>query len=260
MLLLRVVATFTACAWAFAPSAPLSARRPSALMAESSVQERVAPTAANAAIAAAAVSKAVSTRETAAPDLDAKSYVAIDDSAADEMGRRSDARAARDGGAATGGRGRACTTARRSSSTGRRSAASCRSAGASSSGTRCPSSRRSSRRSVQGGPDELFARAGPLAKEAREDMEALGPTYIKLGQMMSVRPDVLPPEVLAELATLQDAVAPFDSAGPRARRSSPSSGGASTTSSPSSARSRSRPRASRRSTAACCARRATSSR
>ena len=34
-------------------------------------------------------------------------------------------------------------------------------------------------------------------------MEALGPTYIKLGQMMSVRPDVLPSEVLAELATLQ---------------------------------------------------------
>ena len=41
------------------------------------------------------------------------------------------------------------------------------------------------------------------SRQARVDMEALGPTYIKLGQMMSVRPDVLPSEVLAELATLQ---------------------------------------------------------
>lgn len=49
-----------------------------------------------------------------------------------------------------------------------------------------------------------------LAKQAREDMQDLGPTFIKLGQMMSVRPDVLPQPALEELAILQDSVVPFD--------------------------------------------------
>ena len=193
MLLLRVVATFTACAWAFAPSAPLSARRPSALMAESSVQERVASTAAHAAIAAAAVSKAVSTRETAAPDLDAKSYVAIDDSAADEMGRRSDARAARDGGAATGGLPRVYDR-QAIEQYWKKERGELQKRWGEFLGYAVPFLTKIVSALVQGGPDELLARAGPLAKEAREDMEALGPTYIKLGQMMSVRPGVLPPE------------------------------------------------------------------
>lgn len=38
-----------------------------------------------------------------------------------------------------------------------------------------------------------------LAKQAREDLEDLGATFIKLGQMMSVRPDVLPQAALEEL-------------------------------------------------------------
>ncbi len=44
----------------------------------------------------------------------------------------------------------------------------------------------------------------------------LGPTYVKLGQMLSTRPDLLPPEVLASLQQLQDNVAPFASSEARA--------------------------------------------
>jgi aarF domain-containing kinase len=49
-----------------------------------------------------------------------------------------------------------------------------------------------------------------LSKQAVADIQELGPTFIKLGQMMSVRPDILPPATLRELETLQDAVKPFD--------------------------------------------------
>lgn len=49
-----------------------------------------------------------------------------------------------------------------------------------------------------------------LAREAVDNFERLGPTYIKLGQILSIRPDVLPPDVMAELAKLQDKITPFD--------------------------------------------------
>ncbi|MEK6676456.1 MAG: AarF/UbiB family protein, partial [Planctomycetota bacterium] len=38
----------------------------------------------------------------------------------------------------------------------------------------------------------------------------LGPTFVKLGQMLSTRPDLVPVDVLKELRTLQDNVPPFD--------------------------------------------------
>ena len=41
---------------------------------------------------------------------------------------------------------------------------------------------------VSGGTPELKNQGATLAKDAREIFEQLGPTYIKLGQMMSVRP------------------------------------------------------------------------
>jgi predicted unusual protein kinase regulating ubiquinone biosynthesis (AarF/ABC1/UbiB family) len=50
-----------------------------------------------------------------------------------------------------------------------------------------------------------------LSRRARMDLQDLGPTFIKAGQMMSVRPDVLPQAALEELAHLQDSVVPFDS-------------------------------------------------
>src|SRR3979411_2678431 len=41
------------------------------------------------------------------------------------------------------------------------------------------------------------------------DLERLGPTFIKLGQVLSVRYDLLPAEYADALARLQDDVAPF---------------------------------------------------
>lgn len=47
------------------------------------------------------------------------------------------------------------------------------------------------------------------AKLLRESLEKLGPTFEKLGQMLSTRPDLLAPEFIDELATLQDDVPPL---------------------------------------------------
>ena len=43
----------------------------------------------------------------------------------------------------------------------------------------------------------------------RMAFEELGPTYIKLGQILSTRPDLVPVDILEELARLQDEVPPF---------------------------------------------------
>ncbi|HVU15324.1 MAG TPA: AarF/UbiB family protein [Candidatus Didemnitutus sp.] len=42
-----------------------------------------------------------------------------------------------------------------------------------------------------------------------DDLEELGPTYVKLGQVLAGRPDLLPPAYLKGLARLQDHVRPF---------------------------------------------------
>jgi ubiquinone biosynthesis protein len=43
----------------------------------------------------------------------------------------------------------------------------------------------------------------------REALDELGPTFVKFGQLLSMRPDVLPPDIIAELRALQDDVRPF---------------------------------------------------
>ena len=43
----------------------------------------------------------------------------------------------------------------------------------------------------------------------RMALEELGPTYIKLGQILSTRPDLIPVDFLQELSKLQDKVPPF---------------------------------------------------
>ena len=62
---------------------------------------------------------------------------------------------------------------------------------------------------VQGGVDALQENGASLARDARVICEKLGPTFIKLAQTLSVRPDVLPAAALAELAVLQDSVVEF---------------------------------------------------
>jgi len=59
-------------------------------------------------------------------------------------------------------------------------------------------------------PWRLFARRG-LARgvRLREALEELGPVFVKFGQMLSTRPDLLPEDIAEELARLQDNVPPF---------------------------------------------------
>jgi len=53
--------------------------------------------------------------------------------------------------------------------------------------------------------------ASPLqrAEQLRTIITNLGPTYIKVGQALSTRPDLVPPDFLAELTKLQDQLPPF---------------------------------------------------
>src|SRR2546427_172190 len=52
---------------------------------------------------------------------------------------------------------------------------------------------------------DVKARAEAFAKS----LKAMGPTYIKFGQILSTRPDIVPPEYIAALESLQDSVEPF---------------------------------------------------
>ena len=55
-------------------------------------------------------------------------------------------------------------------------------------------------------------RSRQRAKEAAELLVDLGPAFIKAGQALSTRPDIVPPVLLEELAQLQDQLPGFDSA------------------------------------------------
>jgi ubiquinone biosynthesis protein len=67
------------------------------------------------------------------------------------------------------------------------------------------------------GVKELFASRRPAGEDTttarargfRSALEELGPTFAKLGQILSTRPDLLPPAFVQELAQLQDNVPPL---------------------------------------------------
>jgi ubiquinone biosynthesis protein len=62
--------------------------------------------------------------------------------------------------------------------------------------------RRSPRVQLDGQPSQR-------GQHLREMLDELGPTFVKFGQLLSTRPDILPPDIIAELRGLQDDVRPF---------------------------------------------------
>ncbi len=56
---------------------------------------------------------------------------------------------------------------------------------------------------------KLFAKRGRAAGALARAIDRLGPSYVKLGQFLATRPDVVGPQVVRDLETLQDRMAPF---------------------------------------------------
>jgi len=57
--------------------------------------------------------------------------------------------------------------------------------------------------------EQIEASATDRGRRLREMLDELGPTFVKFGQLLSTRPDVVPPDIVAELRGLQDDVKPF---------------------------------------------------
>ncbi|MDA1107971.1 MAG: ubiquinone biosynthesis regulatory protein kinase UbiB [Proteobacteria bacterium] len=62
----------------------------------------------------------------------------------------------------------------------------------------------------------LRGKRAPRGERIRLTLEELGPIFVKFGQLLSTRPDLLPEDIAGELALLQDRVTPFP--GEQARR------------------------------------------
>src|SRR5690554_6188015 len=54
--------------------------------------------------------------------------------------------------------------------------------------------------------DDVVSKFDHTPEELTEDLKKMGPTYVKLGQLLSTRPDLLPSHFMEALATLQDDV------------------------------------------------------
>ena len=52
-------------------------------------------------------------------------------------------------------------------------------------------------------------RSAPRGVRLRIALQELGPIFVKFGQLLSIRPDLIPTDITDELSKLQDAVPPF---------------------------------------------------
>src|SRR5215813_10305180 len=57
-------------------------------------------------------------------------------------------------------------------------------------------------------PAEEQDRPSDRGRRLREMLDELGPTFVKFGQLLSTRPDVVPMDIVQELRKLQDDVSP----------------------------------------------------
>ncbi len=64
-------------------------------------------------------------------------------------------------------------------------------------------------RSRLGREVEVDGEGSPRGVRLREMLDELGPTFVKFGQLLSTRPDIVPPDIVFELKALQDSVTPF---------------------------------------------------
>ena len=53
-------------------------------------------------------------------------------------------------------------------------------------------------------PWQIYSAKEPSGERLREALEELGPIFIKFGQLLSTRPDVVPHEIAKNLKSLQD--------------------------------------------------------
>jgi ubiquinone biosynthesis protein len=64
-------------------------------------------------------------------------------------------------------------------------------------------------RSRRGREVALPEEGSPRGQRLREMLDELGPTFVKFGQLLSTRPDIVPPDIVFELKGLQDKVRSF---------------------------------------------------
>ncbi|RMA82347.1 ubiquinone biosynthesis regulatory protein kinase UbiB [Umboniibacter marinipuniceus] len=59
------------------------------------------------------------------------------------------------------------------------------------------------------GPTDRTWQAKPMGERIRACLESLGPIFVKFGQLLSTRPDLIPHDIAQQLAYLQDKVTPY---------------------------------------------------